>query len=72
MYSSLVGYLWQVAIGGSASDFNVVQITDKVFRFSVSCCEVGFLINQLCSFKCDSFSVFSTCGTMVVQIGKKS
>jgi hypothetical protein len=45
--SSTVGSVLQVALGGSASDFNVIQISVRVFRFSVSCREVGFLINHL-------------------------
>jgi hypothetical protein len=32
-----VGSLLQSAIGGLASDFNVLQLSDRVFRFSVFC-----------------------------------
>jgi hypothetical protein len=58
LYASLVGYLLQGALGGSTLDFNVIQIVDRVCKFSVSCREVGFLINQLHSYQCDSFIVF--------------
>jgi hypothetical protein len=53
-----VGFLFQSALGSSASDFHVIQILDHVFRFSVSYREVGFLINHLQFYKCDSFTVF--------------
>jgi hypothetical protein len=48
-----VGFL-QVPLGSSASDFHVTQISDRVFRLSVSCREVDFLINPLEYYKCDS------------------
>jgi hypothetical protein len=36
----------------------VVQISERVFRFLVSCREVEFLINHLQYYKCESFIVF--------------
>lgn len=39
-------------------DFNVIQLSALVFHFSVSCREVGFLINHLQSYKCESFIVY--------------
>jgi hypothetical protein len=53
-----VALLLQAAIGGLSADFNVSQLSDQVFRFSVSCREVGFFIYQLQHFKCDNFEVF--------------
>jgi hypothetical protein len=53
-----VSSLLQVALGGSAVDFNVTQISARVFRFSVSCRKVGFLINHLQYYKCESFIVY--------------
>jgi hypothetical protein len=42
-----MGSLLQAAIGGLAVDFNVLQLSDRVFRFSVPCRQVGFFIYQL-------------------------
>jgi hypothetical protein len=53
-----VGSLLQAAIGGINREFNVVPLSNRVFRFSVSCKQVGFFIHQLCSFHCEEFSVF--------------
>jgi hypothetical protein len=53
-----VGSLLQAAIGGSALDFNVLQLADRVFRISVSCRQVGFFIYQLQHFKCETFKFF--------------
>jgi hypothetical protein len=44
-----VGHLLQAALGGFASGFEVLQIADRVFRFSVSSMAVGFHIyNSRC------------------------
>jgi hypothetical protein len=44
-----VGYLLQAALGGFAKGFNVSQLADRVFRFSVSSKAVGFHIyNSKC------------------------
>jgi hypothetical protein len=51
-------WIQKVALGGSAKDFHVTQISDMVFWFLVSCREVGFLINHLQFYECDSFRVF--------------
>jgi hypothetical protein len=53
-----VGALLQAALGGSASDFNVIHIANRVFRFLVSCKKVGIFINQLEFFRCQCFEVF--------------
>ena len=45
-------------IGGIASDFAVLQLADRVFRFSVSSSSVGFHVVKLRSFECSSFKVF--------------
>jgi hypothetical protein len=54
--SDSVGSLLQSAIGGLAKDFNASQLCDRVFRFSVSCRQVGFFIYQLQHFKSGKFS----------------
>jgi hypothetical protein len=47
--SIAVGYLLQAALGGFAKGFNVSQLSDRVFRFSVSSKAVGFHIyNSKC------------------------
>jgi hypothetical protein len=44
-----VGHLLQAALGGFASGFEVLQLADRVFRFSVSSMAVGFHIyNSRC------------------------
>jgi hypothetical protein len=60
-----VGAILQATIGGSAADFAVLGLADRVFRFSVSLSLVGFHIVKLCSFECSSF----TFGPMMVQTG---
>lgn len=52
-----VGVLLQSVLGGSAQAFHVVQLGDRVFRFSVSSKPVGFHILQLNSFQCAEFRV---------------
>jgi hypothetical protein len=39
-----VGHLLQAALGGFAAGFGVLQLADRVFRFSVSSMVVGFHI----------------------------
>jgi hypothetical protein len=47
--SDSVGHLLQAALGGFASGFEVLQLADRVFRFSVSSMVVGFHIyNSRC------------------------
>jgi len=53
-----VGAILQATIGGSAADFAVLGLADRVFRFSVSLSLVGFHIVKLCSFECSSFKIF--------------
>jgi hypothetical protein len=45
-------------LDGNAQDFRVVQLDDRVFRFSVFSKLVGFLISHLRSFECLEFKVF--------------
>lgn len=56
--SASVGTLLQATIGGVAEDFDVVPLSDRVFRFSVSSRWVGFHIFKLRSFECNLFKVF--------------
>jgi hypothetical protein len=47
--SDSIGHLLQAALGGFASGFEVLQLADRVFRFSVSSMVVGFHIyNSRC------------------------
>lgn len=39
-----MGNLLQTAIGGDAPKFDVLQLGDRVFKFSVSSKEVGFFV----------------------------
>lgn len=53
-----VGLILQATIGGSAPAFDVVQLADRVFRFSVAAKQVGFHIFKLNSFSCSGYKVF--------------
>jgi hypothetical protein len=53
-----VGVLLQLAIGGSAKDFNVQFLSDRVFQFSVSSKQVGFFIYSLRYFKSQDLFVY--------------
>jgi hypothetical protein len=46
----LVGRILQATIGGLDADFDVLQLADRVFRFSVVDKRVGFHILKLSSF----------------------
>ena len=48
----------EAAIGGSAIEFMVFLIKDKVFGVQVSCKAVAMIILKLCSFSCDHFKCF--------------
>lgn len=50
--------MYQVAIGGKATDFRVVHLDDRVFQFSIVSTSVGFFIYNLRSFECKDFKVF--------------
>ena len=56
--SGSVGFLLQAVIGGFAASFNVVQLSDRVFRFSVCSKKVGIIIYNLRLFECDEFKLF--------------
>ena len=53
-----VGTILQATLGGSAVDFSVLALADRVFRFSVSSRLVGFHIFKLRSFVCSAFKIF--------------
>lgn len=46
-----------VALGGNPSTFRPFQLDDHVFRFSVSCKKVGFLVLKLKNFSCSDFKL---------------
>jgi hypothetical protein len=53
-----VGLLLQSFIGGSAKLFRILQLSDWVFRLSLSCKEVGFAVYRRHSFNCSSFKAY--------------
>lgn len=53
-----VGALLQSVRGGHSQAFRVVQLADRVFRFSVSSKSVGFHIFKLPSFECSDLKIF--------------
>lgn len=55
---SLVEHILQAVIGGFPRAFDVVQLSDRVFRFSVASQLVGFHIYNLRSFECVDYKVF--------------
>ena len=48
----------EAAIGGSAIEFMVFMITERVFGFHVSCKAVALTIPKPRSFSCDHFKCF--------------
>ena len=52
-----VGLLLQATIGGSAAEFCVFALGDRVFRFSVSSNQVGHFIFKLRSFECSLYKL---------------
>jgi len=55
--SASVGLLLQATIGGSAAEFCVFALGDRVFRFSVSSNQVGHFIFKLRSFECSLYKL---------------
>ena len=53
-----VGFLLQATIGGVAEDFEVLPLSDRVFRFSVSLSGVGFHVVKLHSFECSLYKIY--------------
>jgi hypothetical protein len=53
-----IGLILQVTFGGFASDFDVVQLDDHVFCFSVASKQLGFHIFNLSTFSCSCYKVF--------------
>jgi hypothetical protein len=53
-----VALIIQATIGGSAPDFNVIQLANRVFRFSVADKRVGFHIVKLGCFSSSCYKVF--------------
>jgi hypothetical protein len=53
-----VGFLLQSFIGGAADLFRVTPLSDRVFRFSLSCKDVGFAVYRLRSYVCPSFKTY--------------
>jgi hypothetical protein len=54
----LASQVLESIIGGHAPSFRVLQLADRVFRFSLHSQEVGFHIYKLCSFECLEFKIF--------------
>jgi hypothetical protein len=55
---SNVGLILQATVGGFATDFRPVMLSDRVFKFVVSSKEVAFHIFNLKSFSCDNYKIF--------------
>lgn len=55
---AMVGALLQATIGGLALDFDVLQLDDRVFRFSGASKLVGFHIVKLRAFECSEYKIF--------------
>lgn len=53
-----VAYILQAVIGGDAPSFRVLQLGDRVFRFSVHSRQVGFHVYKLRSYECSAFKIF--------------
>ena len=58
LFVHLVEHLLQAVLGSFPKAFQVVQLADRVFRFSVASQLVSFHIFNLRSFECDDFKVF--------------
>ena len=53
-----VGLALESCLGGSPDDMLVVQLSERVFRFSVASKAVGFLVNSLRVFSSAEFKCF--------------
>lgn len=53
-----VSLILQSCFGVLAHDFNVIRVSGCCFRFTVQSKDVGFMVYNLKSFQCDSFSIF--------------
>jgi hypothetical protein len=53
-----VSMMLQACLGGNAKDYNVFHLSGWMFKFSVSCKDVGFMIYKLKSFSCKPFRIF--------------
>ena len=53
-----VALILQATIGGSPSDFDIVQLGPRVFHFSVSSKSVGFHVFKLGNFECSAYKIF--------------
>ncbi|KAM0856737.1 hypothetical protein ACQ4PT_048926 [Festuca glaucescens] len=54
----MVGIALESCIGGNCDDLSVIQLNERVYRFSISSKSVGFMINALRSFSCSSFKCY--------------
>ena len=53
-----VSLILQAWLGGNAKDFDVIHLSGWMFKFSVFCKNVGFMIYMLKSHSCKSFAIF--------------
>jgi hypothetical protein len=65
-----VGFLLQSFIGGSVEAFRILLLSGFVFRFSLSCKEVCFVVYRLRSLNVVPLYLTFIFGTLVVQIGQ--
>lgn len=66
--SESVGACLSSILGGTSNNFAPLQLDAQIFRFSVSCKRVGFLVLQLDFFACESFKrAFHLCNDLGFQ-----
>lgn len=53
-----IGLILQAWLGRSAKDYNVFHLSGWMFSVSISCKNVGLMVNKLKSFSYKSFTVF--------------
>lgn len=61
---SNVAFILHSIIGGNVNAFCLLQISDRVFHFTVFSSVVGFHVYKLRSFECAQFKLFFTSGIM--------
>lgn len=52
-----ISYILQATIGGIAAQFRVSELSQRVYKFFVSCQAVGFFVRRLIHFDCGSYKI---------------
>jgi hypothetical protein len=58
LQNASVSLALESCLGGLSDDLSVIQLRDRVFRFSVGTRSVGFMVHSLKSFSCDAFKCY--------------